>query len=505
MINKNNNKNVVKGLYPESVFDFFAQISDIPRGSKKEEKISNWLVNFAKERNLEVIQDDFLNVIIKKPAFKGYENLSPLIIQGHMDMVWEKNKETNFIFDTQPIELIVKDNFLCANGTTLGADNGIAVAYALAILDSNSIKHPALEILITADEEAGMSGVNGLDGSIFKSKTLLNVDTEEYGEIYVSSAGGSRVMSSLKCKLEKINNTIDSNNHIINIEIHGLNGGHSGADIHKNLGNANVILFDLLYHLSKRFNFNILEVAGGDKTNAIPREANVIINIDLSNSSIEDFNTILGSAFDIHKSNLINIDNRISISSNICDNDSYLYQINLMDTLKLINFMHNYPNGVIKMSDKIENLVETSLNIGVISTIKDEHYSQINIESLLRSSVDESLRILENKLKDLASEYNATFSLDSAYSSWEYNENSKLRVIFQEAFKSLEKKEAKLKAIHAGLECGILVSKIKNLDVISIGPNIYGAHTPEERMDIISVGKTWDLILKALEIYNIED
>ena len=486
-----------KGLYPERVFYFFEEISKIPRGSKKEEKISNWIVNFAKERNLNVFQDESLNVIIYKPATKGYEEFSPLIIQGHMDMVWEKNRDTVFDFETQGIDLIIENNVIKANKTTLGADNGIAVAYALALLDSNDIKHPALEILITTDEEAGMSGVSNLDPSLFNGHTLLNIDTEDYGEIYVSSAGGSRVKNVFELTKEKIET--HTNHHFFSIDVKGLKGGHSGTDIDKNLGNANKILGDILYHITKKYNFNIISLNGGDKMNAIPREAIAILNVDLSTSTSEDFKTLISLATDVFKKEYSKTDSNLEIEVREL-NKEYKEQFTSSDSLKIINFLHNFPNGVVSMSKNIENLVETSLNLGVIKASS----TKLSIESLLRSSVVSSLTDLENSLIQLSKEYNTVSKVDTAYSPWEYNENSELRILFEEAFTVLTNENPKIMAIHAGLECGILVSKIKNLDVISIGPNIRGAHTPEEYMEIDSVGKTWDVIIKALEIYNIK-
>ena len=235
----------IEKLYPEKVFHYFAEISKIPRASKKEKQISDWLVKFAKERKLKVIQDEHNNVIIKKKATEGYEDFSPLILQGHMDMVWEKNKDTEFDFSTQGIELVKDGNFLKAKGTTLGADNGIAVAYALAILDSDEIKHPALEIVITTDEEDGMSGVSNLDFAEFDGKTLINLDTEEYGEVYVSSAGGARTETKFIFEIKKIGKDYTP----VSIEVKGLSGGHSGAQIHENLGNSIKILSEVLYHL----------------------------------------------------------------------------------------------------------------------------------------------------------------------------------------------------------------------------------------------------------------
>ena len=492
-----------KGLYPERVFYFFEKISEIPRGSKKEKKISDWIVKFAKENKLEVFQDENLNVIIKKPGTNGYQSLSPFIIQGHMDMVWEKNRETNFDFENQGIDLIVDGNIIKANNTTLGADNGIAVAYALALLESKDIEHPPLEVLITTDEEAGMSGVNNLDVALLKGHTLLNIDTEDFGEIYVSSAGGSRIKNILKFKTSEI---IDSNikNSIFTINITGLRGGHSGTDINKNLGNANKILGDILYHISKKYSFNLIDFNGGDKNNAIPREASSTINVDLSISNDEDFKILVTDAANIFKSTYFKDDDNLSIEINKSDN-IYTNQLNLSDSMKFIQFLHNLPNGVISMSKSIENLVETSINIGVVKTVNVNNQIDIIIESLLRSSVDSNLKNLENSIFVLSEDYGIEYQIDSTYSPWEYNKNSKLRILFEDAFKKITSKNPKIMAIHAGLECGILVSKIRNLDVISIGPNIRLAHTPSEYMEIDSVGKTWDVILEVLKTYNIED
>ena len=284
----------VEKLYPEKVFHYFREISKIPRGSKKEKEISDWLVKFAKGRGLQVMQDQNYNVVIKKKASEGYEDFSPLILQGHMDMVWEKNKDTKFNFETQGIELVEREGFLKANGTTLGADNGIAVAYALAILDSDDIKHPALEILITTDEEEGMSGAENLDYSVFDGKTLINLDTEEYGEIYVSSAGGGRTTTQFILSPKKIK-TEDST--LISIEIKGLSGGHSGAEIHKNFGNSNKIMGEVLYHLSKRYSMRLIHIDGGEKVNAIPREAMVHLNVKLDGDTVKEFEKAAKLAF----------------------------------------------------------------------------------------------------------------------------------------------------------------------------------------------------------------
>ena len=489
----------IEKLYPEKVFHYFAEISKIPRASKKEKEISDWLVKFAKERKLKVIQDEHYNVIIKKKATEGYEDFSPLILQGHMDMVWEKNKDTEFDFSTQSIELVIDGDFLKANGTTLGADNGIAIAYALAILDSDDIKHPALEVVITTDEEDGMSGVANLDFDEFDGKTLINLDTEEYGEVYVSSAGGTRTETKFIFETKKIGNGYTP----ISIEVKGLSGGHSGAEIHKNLGNSIKILSEVLYHLSKRYEMSLIHIDGGGKVNAIPREAVAEIAVKLDGDSIDEFKKLAELAFE----NILK-DFKVSDKSPILaieEIEEKNLGISLGDTLNIINFLHEVPNGVLEMSKHIEGLVETSINIGFISTEIVDGNVKIRIKSLARSMANDPLNKLVEEVTDLTRKHDANIKIAASNPSWEYKEDSKIRELIAKSFKEITGNEPVIKAIHAGLECGVFTQNIKGADVVSIGPNIYGAHTPEERMDIKSVGETWEWLLKILENYNIKE
>jgi len=489
----------IEKLYPEKVFHYFAEISKIPRASKKEKEISDWLVKFAKERKLKVIQDEHYNVIIKKKATEGYEDFSPLILQGHMDMVWEKNKDTEFDFSTQGIELVIDGDFLKANGTTLGADNGIAIAYALAILDSDDIKHPALEVVITTDEEDGMSGVANLDFDEFDGKTLINLDTEEYGEVYVSSAGGTRTETKFIFETKKIGNGYTP----ISIEVKGLSGGHSGAEIHKNLGNSIKILSEVLYHLSKRYEMSLIHIDGGGKVNAIPREAVAEIAVKLDGDSIDEFKKLAELAFE----NILK-DFKVSDKSPILAIEKIEEKnlgISLGDTLNIINFLHEVPNGVLEMSKHIEGLVETSINIGFISTEIVDGNVKIRIKSLARSMANDPLNKLVEEITDLTRKHDANIKIAASNPSWEYKEDSKIRELIAKSFKEITGNEPVIKAIHAGLECGVFTQNIKGADVVSIGPNIYGAHTPEERMDIKSVDETWEWLLKILENYNIKE
>lgn len=489
----------IEKLYPEKVFHYFSEISKIPRASKKEKEISDWLVKFAKERKLKVIQDEHYNVIIKKKATEGYEDFSPLILQGHMDMVWEKNKDTEFDFSTQGIELVIDGDFLKANGTTLGADNGIAVAYALAILDSDDIKHPALEVVITTDEEDGMSGVVNLDFDEFDGKTLINLDTEEYGEVYVSSAGGTRTEIKFIFETKKIGNGYTP----ISIEVKGLSGGHSGAEIHKNLGNSIKILSEVLYHLSKRYEMSLIHIDGGGKVNAIPREAVAEIAVKLDGDSIDELKKLAGLAFE----NILKdfkVSDKLPILA-IEKIEEKNLGISLGDTLNIINFLHEVPNGVLEMSKHIEGLVETSINIGFISTEIVDGNVKIRIKSLARSMANNPLNRLVEEVTDLTRKHDANIKIAASNPSWEYKEDSKIRELIAKSFKEITGNEPVIKAIHAGLECGVFTQNIKGADVVSIGPNIYGAHTPEERMDIKSVGETWEWLLKILENYNIKE
>ena len=494
----------IEKLYPEKVFHYFAEISKIPRASKKEKQISDWLVKFAKERKLRVIQDEYNNVIIKKKATEGYEDFSPLILQGHMDMVWEKNKDTEFDFSTQGIELIKDGNFLKAKGTTLGADNGIAVAYALAILDSDDIKHPAFEILITKDEEDGISLVNNLDFAEFDGKTLINLDTEEYGEVYVSSAGGARTETKFIFEIKKIGKDYTP----VSIEVKGLSGGHSGAQIHENLGNSIKILSEVLYHLSKRYEMSLIHINGGGKVNAIPREAIAEIAVKLDGDSIDELKKLAGLAFEnILKDFKVSDKSPVLIveKMEIKNVKGSFSGISLGDTSNIITFLHEFPNGILQMSRHIEGLVQTSINLGFINTEIVDGNAKIKVQSLARSMENAPLNKLVEEITELTRKHDANIKIASSNPPWEYKENSKIRELIAKSFKELTGKEPVIKAIHAGLECGIFTENIKNADVVSIGPNIYGAHTPEERMDIKSVGETWEWILKILENYNIKE
>ncbi|MBC5629805.1 aminoacyl-histidine dipeptidase [Clostridium sp. NSJ-6] len=477
---------VLQNLEPKLVFDFFEKISDIPRGSGNEKAISDYLLKFGKELGLETIQDEALNIIIKKPASKGYENAPTVIIQGHMDMVCEKNNGTDHDFEKDPLKLRIVDDYIYATDTTLGADNGIAVAYGMALLADNNIPHPALEILITTDEETGMSGAMAICKDNLDGKLLINLDNEEEGELLVSCAGGVRTNSAVKIEWQDKTNKND-----VAINISGLKGGHSGMDIIKERGNSNKILGRILKALSEEVEFNIVKINGGSKNNAIPREAEAIISVDASN--VNKVTTIVNDLTAVFTNELKSQDPELKISvNNSTVNETK--EFNKATTEKVINLLYLYPNGVNTRSTEIDGLVESSTNLGVLSTGED----YVEFDSAVRSSVPSLKKEIELRIKTITEILGAEFSSKSDYPGWEYDPNSKMREICQKVYKDMTGKEAKIVAIHAGVECGLFNEKLGNLDMISFGPNLYDVHTPQEHMSITSVKNTWDYLLKVL-------
>lgn len=478
---------VLQNLEPKLVFDFFEKISDIPRGSGNEKAISDYLLNFGKELGLETIQDEALNIIIKKTASKGYENAPTVIIQGHMDMVCEKNNGTDHDFEKDPLKLRIVDDYIYATDTTLGADNGIAVAYGMALLADNSIPHPALEVLITTDEETGMSGAMAVSKDNLDGKLLINLDNEEEGELLVSCAGGVRTNSAIKIEWQD-----RADKATMSINISGLKGGHSGMDIIKERGNSNKILGRILKALKDELEFNIVKINGGSKNNAIPREAEVIISLD--NSNVDKVTSIVNELADVFANELKAQDPGLKVVVNKVSVDESK-EFNKDTTDKVINLLYLYPNGVNTRSTEIDGLVESSTNLGVLSTNED----YVEFDSAVRSSVPSLKKEIELRIKTITEIIGAEFSSKSDYPGWEYDPNSKMREICQKVYKDMTGKEAKIVAIHAGVECGLFNEKLGNLDMISFGPNLYDVHTPQEHMSITSVKNTWDYLLKILE------
>ncbi|WP_297276594.1 aminoacyl-histidine dipeptidase [uncultured Brachyspira sp.] len=470
----------LKSLDSKEVFRWFSEISKIPRESAHEKEISDFLVKFAKDRNLEVYQDKENNVIIKKKSFSGYKNLEPVIIQGHMDMVCEKTKESNHDFRKDPIELILEGDILRANNTTLGADDGIAVAFAMALLDSNDIPHPALEVLITTAEETSMHGAFYVTSEHLQGKTLINIDAEEEGVFFVSCAGGINTIIDFDIVRES------NSNDALKIEVSGLKGGHSGMEIHNQRANAIKILSRILYYVKN--DINIHSISGGSKRNAIAKNSEAIItsnNMDKVKASIEEISQNIKNEYKIEDPDM-----KISISK--CDNIKECFTKEL--TNNVIDFLMLTPDGVLYMSRDIEGLVQTSANNGVLK----EENGKLNLVISIRSCVESSSREIVARVEDIALRTNAHFKASSGYPAWQYDPNSKIKDVAAEVYKKVTGKDAEMKAIHAGLECGILKKPLPNVDMISIGPNIYDVHTPKEHLSISSVDRMWKFLKELI-------
>lgn len=482
--------NVLQNIEPKAVFKYFEEISKIPRESGNEKEISDYLVKFAKDLNLEVIQDKALNVIIKKPGTKGYENSNIVIIQGHMDMVCEKNKGTNHDFEKDPLKLRVIDDMIYATDTTLGADNGIAIAYALALLASNDIAHPPIEVLITTDEETGMSGAMAVSKEDVKGKVLINLDNEEEGDLLVSCAGGIRSKFTIDVDFEDIDNS-----SIIELSVRGLKGGHSGMEINKERGNSNKIMGRILKDMLSEIDFRIISINGGAKDNAIPREMDAIISV--KEVDIEKVKALVEKWQKILLNELKAQDSGVKILVNKLDNTTTKV-FSKESTNKTVNLLYLIPNGINTRSVEIDGLVESSSNIGVVKTINNK----VTFDSAIRSSVSSLKDEIVLRSKTIAELLNVKFETSARYPEWQYNSDSKLRDLCQEVYKKMYGKDANIVAIHAGVECGLFNERLGGLDMISFGPNLYDVHTPEEHMSIESVQNVWEYlkeVLKALK------
>ena len=479
----------LENLQPELVFKYFAEISRIPRGSGNEKGISDYLASEGKRLGLEVVQDENLNVLIKKPATKSYENAPTVIIQGHMDMVCEKNKGKEHDFTKDPIELRVEGDYLYATDTTLGADNGIAVAMGLALLASDDLEHPALEVIFTADEEETMNGAMNLNGELFKGEYIINLDSEEEGTITVSCAGGVTAVVTIDKEYIMV-----EDKSAYKIDVKGLLGGHSGMEIDKQRANSNVIMGRLLNHLANTSNidFDLVSIEGGLKNNAIPREAECVILVDKNDESnlqkeIENILKVFKNEYKTSDPDLNIVVEKVEEEYNKVLNKKCKENI-----IALINLM---PRGIQTMSMDIKGLVESSTNLGVISN-KEE---SIVFEFATRSSVKSLKDDINNRMTLLCSTLGVKLDLIDDYPEWEYAKDSKLEEICVDTYEELTGKKPEIVAIHAGLECGLLLDAIKGAQAISIGPNLFDVHTPNEHLDILSTERTWKYLVAILK------
>ncbi len=476
----------IRQLEPQIVWNHFADLNAVPRASKKEERVIAFIKAFGENLGLETLVDQVGNVIIRKPATKGLENLKTVTLQSHIDMVHQKNSDTNFDFDTQGIEMYIDEDWVKAKGTTLGADNGMGVAAMMAVLSSSDLNHGPIEALFTIDEETGMTGAKGLQPNVLTGDFLLNLDSEEEGEIYIGCAGGIDTSVEYTYSTE----TCDQNFTSLRLTVKGLKGGHSGGDVHLQLGNANIILTRLLWEAERSVGLKLVEFDGGGLRNAIPREANAVFNI--SNEKLDTFKALLVDFSKKLKAEYQHSDSGLIFEMESVDFISDV--ISIEDQKKIVASIIACPNGVHKMSESVEGLVETSNNLARV-LIKNGTFT---LYALQRSSV-ESLKW------DIAWKVAACFELIGAkvkhsgdYPGWEPLMNSEIKTLMERKHIDIFGYDAKIMAIHAGLECGLLGQHYPEMEMISVGPTIHGAHSPDERCKISTVVNFWKFLTAAL-------
>lgn len=479
--------NKTAGLNPERVFYYFERLTEIPRCSFDEQRVSDYLKSVGEMLGLETIQDGALNIIIKKPATTGYEDKPVVIIQGHMDMVCDKSESFDIDFSKESIPFEIKDGLIIAPHTTLGADNGIAVAMALAILEDKELQHPALEILITSNEESGMTGAAELDKSMLQGTILINIDSEEEGKLLVSCAGGKRFSLEVPISWK------ESRKPAYLIKVSGLIGGHSGAEIHKGRGNSNRLLARTLDALLS-IEYDLFDIEGGSKSNVIPRISSAVVGI-----LEKDYPKVLDMIHEmesIFKSELSTSDPDVTLTLEKAKDR--VKAIDDQSKSKIISALMLIPNGVNSMSMDIDGLVESSNNIGVVTMIEDK----VIIENAIRSSVKTLKDLIAKQMEIIAKSLGISWSSTGEYPAWQYRKDSYIRDLFSETYQELTGKDMKIEAIHAGLECGLFNELLGDIDMVSLGPDMWGVHAPGERLSIESVERTYNILVEVLKKIN---
>jgi dipeptidase D len=477
----------IENLEPKLVWKHFDQIRKIPRCSKHEEKIREYIIDFGKKQGLKTKVDVVGNVVLFKPSTSGMQNKPTVILQGHMDMVCEKNSDVKFDFSKDPIQLKIQGDLLTADGTTLGADNGIGLAISLAVLEDNKSRHGPIESLYTVDEETGLTGAFAIKSDMLTGKIMLNLDSEDFGVITVGCAGGGDSIIELPVNMEQDNRGREN----IVVKVSGLRGGHSGVDIHEQRGNAIKILTRLLWKASLKHEFSLFEIKGGDKHNAIPREAFAKLAIEKKNKNA--FVTELIAEEKDISDEIKPIDPNLKVNVEPCEPSKMV--LNKTSQTKLLNLLEGLPHGVHQMNYEIKTLVDTSTNLATVS-VKD---NTIVIGMSSRSSMKSALQDMRNRIKAIASLSGAKVSEKTPYPGWKPNLQSKILALSKKIFKDMFKAEPKIEAIHAGLECGIIGEKFPGMDMISIGPTLKNPHSPEEQLHISTVDKFYKYLLKILE------
>lgn len=479
--------NILSNLEPKSVFNYFEQICSIPHGSKNTKQISDFCVSFAKEHNLKYSQDDSNNIIIWKDGTTGYENSPSVIIQGHLDMVCEKEHDCDIDFEKDGLTLIVDGDDIHADRTTLGGDDGIAIAFALAILDSTDIPHPPIEAVFTVDEEIGMLGAASLDCSPLKSRIMLNLDSEDEGSLLVSCAGGVSTTAHLPITFEKADGLMAE------LTISGLTGGHSGTEINKDRANSNRLMGRTLYALSKKYDFRLVSVNGGLKDNAIPNKTTAVLI--LNDSNVKDkLASDIAEMNDTYKHEYSHTDPSLSTEVSFTGNAS-ADAMTEKSTKDFITSLVNLPGGVHRMSHDIDGLVQTSLNMGILKTTENEMQASFSI----RSSVSSEKFMLMDMISCLMDALGGYITNVGEYPAWEFKKESHLRDVMSEVFEEQYGYKPVVNALHAGVECGLFSEKLPGLDCVSFGPAIYDIHTAKERLSIESVQRTWKFTLEVLK------
>lgn len=477
----------IRNLEPKVLWNKFADLNAVPRASKKEEQVIAYMKNFGENLGFETFVDKVGNVIIRKPASPGMEDHKPIVMQSHLDMVHQKNNDTDFDFDKQGIDMYVDGDWVRARGTTLGADNGLGVATIMAILESKEIKHPPLEALFTIDEETGMTGAIGLEGGLLNGEILLNLDTEEDDEIGIGCAGGVDVTATRNYTSEKPK----ENSTAYLVTVKGLQGGHSGMDIHKGFGNANKLMNRLLFKATEEFSAQVISIDGGSLRNAIPRESNA--QVVLSNTHKQAFLAEMKLLVQDIKAEYKTLEPTLKIEFIEATMPEKVMDIDAQELL--VKSIYAAHNGVFRMSPAIEDLVETSNNIARV-LVKE---GKIHIDCLTRSSVESSKMDLVNSLRSTFELMGCEVTLTGDYPGWEPNPASPILKVLDEIYSKMNNQKANVAACHAGLECGILGQNYPGMDMISFGPTIRGAHSPDERANISSAQKYWKFVLEILE------
>lgn len=477
----------VKNLQPTELWNHFADLNAVPRGSKKEEKIIAFIKNFGEKLGLKTIKDEVGNVIIYKPASLGMEKLTTIVLQSHLDMVHQKNATTNFNFDTEGIEMIVDGDWVKANGTTLGADNGIGVASIMTILASKTIPHPAIEALFTIDEETGMTGALNLKGGLLDAKILLNLDTEDDDELTIGCAGGVDVTATLSYEQENTG----TNTKAFRITLNGLTGGHSGMDIHRGRGNANKLMNRILSQATEQFSLRISTIDGGSLRNAIPRESFAEVLVEEKN--VAAFTKFISEQEQILKAEHNTTDPNLKLTAAAISAPAKVFSLAFQK--KLIRAIYACPNGIYRMSPDIAGLVQTSNNVARV-LVKD---GNLSIQCLTRSAVDSEKMDLANAIKSAFELADASVTFAGSYPGWAPKPDAAIVKLMSDLYFERYKEKAKVNACHAGLECGILGTNYPDMEMVSFGPNIRGAHSPDEKVQISSVQKYWEFLLETLK------